>query len=127
LNRESLDGRTITAKIYDRLVDEIITDLGGVDRLSAIERKLIESFTGASVVLEHLNTRIIAGTEIDNALISAYAQITSAMVRLSSKLGVERRARPAMSMDDFLRLRRQARGRAARGELAMPPIAEVEP
>ena len=130
LSRESLDGRTITAKIYDRLVDEIAVDLdGGADRLSAIQRKLIESFAGASIVLEHLNARIIAGAEINNALISAYAQITSAMVRLSAKLGTERRAKPVMSMDDFLRLRQQARAHAARGDPAMTPaaIAEIEP
>jgi hypothetical protein len=134
LDRSSLDGRTITAKIYDRLVDEIVTDLGGADRLSAIERKLVESFTGASVVLEHLNVKIVSGAAIDNALISAYAQITSAMVRLSAKLGVERRARPVLDLDSFLDMRERAK-RVTTGPLSAraaelrrePELIEPEP
>jgi len=33
-----LDGRTSAAKAFDRLVADIESDLGGSDRLSAIER-----------------------------------------------------------------------------------------
>ena len=109
LNRESLDGRTITAKTFDRLVEAIHADLGGDDQLSAIELRLVETFCGSSIVVDHLNTRILAGAEINNALISAYAQAASAMVRIVNKLGTGRRAKLVPDLDTFLALRSRAR------------------
>jgi hypothetical protein len=41
-----------------RLVADIESDLGGSDRLSAIERALVEGFAGAAVTLQHLNTQL---------------------------------------------------------------------
>ena len=49
------DGRTSAAKAFDRLVADIESDLGGSDRLSAVERALVEGFAGAAVTLQHLN------------------------------------------------------------------------
>jgi hypothetical protein len=46
-----LDGRTSAAKAFGRLVGDIESDLGGSDRLSAIERVLVEGFAGAAVTL----------------------------------------------------------------------------
>jgi hypothetical protein len=103
LNRESLDRRTVVARVYDRLVEAIHADLGGRDQLSAIELALIEAFAGASVVTDNINTRILAGAEIDNALISMHAQAISAMVRVASRLGLGRRQRDVTLLADMLR------------------------
>jgi hypothetical protein len=83
--------------------------LGGDDQLSAIELRLVETFCGSSIVVDHLNTRILAGAEINNALISAYAQAASAMVRIVNKLGTGRRAKLVPDLDTFLALRSRAR------------------
>jgi hypothetical protein len=93
LNRESLDGRTIVAKVFDRLVEQIHADLGGRDQLSAIELALVEAFAGGAVTLDNLNTRILTGAEIDNAMVAMHAQAISAMVRVASRLGLQRRQR----------------------------------
>jgi hypothetical protein len=90
LTRDQLDGRTNAAKVFDRLVADIESDLGGSDRLSTIERSLIEGFAGAAVTLQHLNTQLALGQEID---LSQHAQAVSAMVRVASRLGLQRRAR----------------------------------
>jgi hypothetical protein len=50
--------RTSAAKAFDRLVPDIDSDLGGSDRLSAIERALVEGFAGVAVTLQHLNTQL---------------------------------------------------------------------
>jgi hypothetical protein len=68
-------------------------------------------------VLQHLNCRIVAGAEINNALIAAYAQITSAMVRLSAKLGTERRAKPVVDLDSFLALRQRGKAGQSKAEV----------
>lgn len=49
LTCRELDGRTSAAKAFDRLVADIESDLGGSDRLSAIERALVKGFAGAAV------------------------------------------------------------------------------
>jgi hypothetical protein len=101
LSRAQLDGRTNAAKEFDRLVAAIETDLGGHDRLSAIEVALVEAFAGAAVTLNHLNTQLALGQPID---LGQHAQCVGAMVRVASRLGIERRARDVgPSLSDILR------------------------
>jgi len=90
LSRATLDGRTNAAKAFDRLVADIESDLGGHDQLSAIEVALVEAFAGAAVTLQHLNTQLALGQPID---LSQHAQAVGAMVRVASRLGLQRRAR----------------------------------
>ena len=101
LTRAQLDGRTSAAKAFDKLVADIKADLGGRDQLSTIELVLIEAFAGAAVTLQHLNTRLALGQEID---LAQYAQTVSAMVRVASRLGLRRRARDLTpTLRDLLR------------------------
>jgi hypothetical protein len=90
LTREHLDGRTNAAKLFDRLARDIEIDLGGRDQLSTIEVTLIEAYVGAAVTLHHLNTQLALGQPID---LSQHAQAVTAMVRVASRLGLQRRAR----------------------------------
>jgi hypothetical protein len=101
LTRDQLDGRTNAAKIFDRLVANIEADLGGRDQLSTIEVALVEAFAGAAVTLNNLNTRLALGQPID---LGEHAQCVSAMVRVASRLGLQRRARDVgPSLSDILR------------------------
>ena len=88
LMRSQLDGRTNAAKFFDSLVADIEADLSGRDQLTAIQRALVEAFAGACVSLQHLNAKLALGEEID---ISQHAQCVGAMVRVASRLGIERR------------------------------------
>jgi len=87
-SRREIDGRTSAAKVFDRLVTAIEADLGGADQLSAIERNLVQAFAGAAVTLHYLNARLMAGEEIN---LAQHAQAVSAMVRVASRLGLQRR------------------------------------
>jgi hypothetical protein len=101
LNRATLDGRTNAAKVFDRLVSDIEADLAGRDQLSAIERQLVEAFAGVAVTLQHLNTQLALGQQID---VSQHAQCVGAMVRVASRLGISRRARDiGPTLSDILR------------------------
>src|SRR5262249_42857496 len=59
LRAAELDGRTSAGKAFDRLVAHIESDLGGSDRLSAIERPWSRGFAGAAATLQHLNTQLV--------------------------------------------------------------------
>ena len=99
--RSRLDGRTNAAKVFDRLVSDIEADLAGRDQLSAIERQLVEAFVGAAVTLQHLNTQLALGQQID---VSQHAQCVGAMVRVATRLGLSRRARDiSPTLSDILR------------------------
>jgi hypothetical protein len=102
LDREALDGRLAVTKVYDQLVGQIHHDLGGPAELSAIEHELSEAFAGASIVLKHLNTQIVTGSEINPSMVAMHTAAISAMVRCASKLGTSRRARPVEDLDTFL-------------------------
>jgi hypothetical protein len=101
LTRDRLDGRTNAAKLFERLINDIELDLGGAAQLSTIERALIAAFAGACVTMENLNTRLALGETID---LSEHAQAVSAMVRVASRLGLQRRAKDVgSSLGDLLR------------------------
>lgn len=103
LTREQLDGRTNAAKFFDRLVRDIENDLGGRDALSTIERTLIEAYVGACVTLHSLNAQLALGQQID---LSQHAQAVTAMVRVASRLGLQRRQRDVTpSLSDYLATR----------------------
>jgi hypothetical protein len=48
LTRDDLDGRTKAAQLFDQTFSEIARDLGGEENISAIERHLIEAFSGVA-------------------------------------------------------------------------------
>jgi hypothetical protein len=91
--RATLDMRTLAAKAFDRLVRDIEIDLGGHDALSAIERELIEAFAGAAITMQSINTRLALGEKID---LIEHAQAASVMVRIATRLGLQRRAREVL-------------------------------
>jgi hypothetical protein len=90
LTRASLDSRRSAVRVFDQHARTIQNDLGGADRLSAIELDLIEAFVGASLTMQAMNARLCLGEEIDHGL---HALVAGAMVRLASRLGLQRRQR----------------------------------
>ncbi len=99
LTRDELDGRTNAAKLYDRLVAEVERDLAGPENLSAIERSLVQAFAGATITMHNLNTRLLRGEPIDFA---QHCASVSAMVRVASRLGLQRRAKEVSWRDAWL-------------------------
>jgi len=111
-SRREIDGRSSAAKLFDGLTAAIEADLGGADQLSAIERNLIQAFAGAAVTLHHLNAQLMAGHEIN---LAQHAQAVSAMVRVASRLGLQRRQKDVggLTLGDLLRADIEERQRAA--------------
>jgi hypothetical protein len=101
LTRRALDKRSNAFKLFNRLAADIEADLGGRDQLSTIELTLIEAYVGAAVTLQHLNTQLALGQPID---LSQHAQAVSAMVRVASRLGLQRRTKDVgPSLGEILR------------------------
>src|SRR5262249_39329687 len=90
LTRDQLDGRTNASKVFDGLVLALGGALGAREQLSTIQRALVEAFAGTCLALYQLNTKRVLGEQID---LAQHAQAVSAMVRVASRLGLQRRAR----------------------------------
>ena len=90
LTRDNLDGRTKAAQKFDAIASGIAEDLGGEDRLSTVEKHLVEAFAGAAIAVGDLNARLLLGEEID---ILEQSQAISTMVRVAQRIGVKRIAR----------------------------------
>jgi hypothetical protein len=90
LTRSNLDGRTKARKQFDAIAKGIAVDLGGEDRLSTVQRHLVEAFAGAAVHVHELNARLLLGEEVDTLV---HSQVISTMVRIASRIGTQRVAR----------------------------------
>jgi hypothetical protein len=90
LTRQSLDGRTKARREFDAIASGIAADLGGDDRLSTVQRHLVEAFAGCALTVNAINARLLLGEPVD---ISEAASAVSSMVRLAQRIGVHRVAR----------------------------------
>jgi hypothetical protein len=87
LTRDQIDGRTKARKQFDSIAEGIAADLGGEHQLSTVQRHLVEAFAGAAVHMHDLNARLLLGEEVD---IIAHSQAISTMVRIASRIGINR-------------------------------------
>ena len=87
-----IDRASGAARFFDRMVREIESDLGGRRQLSRIQGELIRAFAGAATALQYLNAQVALGetSEID---LAGYSTLASTMLRIGSKLGLQRRLR----------------------------------
>ena len=85
-----LDGRSATARRFRDLVNAFVADMGGLDHCSEIKLGLLRRLAATTVQAEMLEARMVNGEAIDIATLCTLASTT---VRLSQRLGLERRAR----------------------------------
>jgi hypothetical protein len=78
----------MAARKFDSQAAQIIADLG--HDLSAIELALVESFCGATVMLDDMNVQVLTGKPVD---VADYCQLTSTLTRVASRLGIRRKPR----------------------------------
>jgi hypothetical protein len=64
----------------------MVQDAGGMDRCSEARLQLIRRFAATSVLAEQLEARLANGD------VAEHAALTSTLVRLASRIGIERRA-----------------------------------
>jgi hypothetical protein len=87
LTRQSLDGRTKARRQLDAIASGIAQDLGGEDRLSVVQKHLVEAFAGAALHVNDLNAKLLLGQDVD---IVEHSQVISTLVRIASRIGIDR-------------------------------------
>lgn len=99
LSLGDLDGRTLAARQARQLIDDLESDLGGRDRLSAAERELIQRAALSGAMLQDLETRYLMGKGID---VAAYSTLANAQRRLLATVGLKRRPRDVTDLSAYI-------------------------
>jgi hypothetical protein len=86
----NVDQRSSIARRYRDLMAEAIADSGGASECSQARLQLIRRLAALSVQLEQLEAKLADGADID---IAEYTSLTSTLVRVVSRLGLNRVAR----------------------------------
>lgn len=85
-----LDGRSSAARRFRDLVNSYVSDAGGLSECSEIRLGLIRRLASIVVQSEILELKMANGEEVDVAIL---CQLASTTVRISSRLGLDRRQR----------------------------------
>jgi hypothetical protein len=90
-------GNAKAARRFRDLVNALIADSGSLDMCSEIRIGLIRRLAAVTVQSEMLEADLINGKQIDTTTL---CQLASTALRLSTKLGLERIARPVPGLHD---------------------------
>jgi hypothetical protein len=85
-----IDGRSATARRYRDVLAALTSDQGGADRLSEARLQLCRRFAAAAVLAEAMESHLVSGEQID---LQEHALLASTLVRLSQRIGIDRRAK----------------------------------
>jgi hypothetical protein len=95
-----VDGRSAQARRYRDILAALVSDQGGLDRMSESRVQLIRRFSALCVVAESLEAQLVNGGSIE---IQAFATLSSTLVRLASRLGIDRRSKTIVpNLRDYL-------------------------
>ena len=102
---EHMDGRTVAARTLRQRLAEIHADLGGEASLSYAQRSLCRRAVWLESWIETQEAKAAEGADID---IGRQTQALNALLGLWRTLGLERRAKVAPNLQDYLRQREAA-------------------
>jgi hypothetical protein len=83
-------GDTAWSRRFRDVLAEIVSDLGGADRLSEGQRQLARRCATISLECEKIEAHAVAGEEID---LDCYGQLTDRLGRAFQRLGLRRQPR----------------------------------
>ncbi len=99
---DALDGRYGIARELRQRFAEVCADLGGADRLSYMQRSLVERGLWLEYWLAQQERELAKGAEFD---VSRWIQAANSLQGVFSRIGLERKAPAAPDLQTYLRKR----------------------
>ncbi|MEI9422212.1 hypothetical protein O7A70_13665 [Mesorhizobium sp. Cs1299R1N1] len=87
---DDLDRRTKAAQATFELRDQLATDLGGMEQLSAMEREIVDGAALLGAMIKDAGATYLSGDPVD---LGEFMALTNAQRRLLADVGLQRRAR----------------------------------
>ena len=82
-----IDGRSVVARRYRDLFSALCSDAGGMDRMSEARVQLARRYAALAVQAETMEAGLARGEAMD---LTSYTQLVSTLVRVASRLGINR-------------------------------------
>ena len=98
-----MDGRSRLAKRYAALVHKIVTDLGGADGLSEVEKSLVQRASFTVLQIEMIEAKALGGTPLNSIDFERHGSLTDRFRRLAQVIGLERRTKSVDTLADYIR------------------------
>ncbi len=109
LGARSLDGRTRVGRALVAWRAQVVTDLGGDDVLSAQQQALIDIAARTKLLLDSVDAWLLVQPSLINKrkrallpVVRERTQLADSLARHLSALGLERRAKPTQSLQEYL-------------------------
>jgi hypothetical protein len=107
---DTTDGRSSAGRRFRDILDEIHSDLGGIDHLSEGQRQLCRRAVTLSMTAEGMEAHAVTGQPFD---VDLYGQLTDRLGRCFQRLGLERVAHDVTPrLEDYLQARAKVEGEA---------------
>ena len=87
---DSLDRRTRPYRRFQAIRGAVLSDMGGAEGTTEIQRQLVGKFSTLALQLEALEAAAIEGDEID---LDLFGRCAGHLRRIAETLGIERRSR----------------------------------
>jgi hypothetical protein len=94
--------RSAMARRFKDIISAILVDQGGEDQCSESRRQLIRRFAAAAVLAEQMEARLASGEPIDPRFITEHATLSSTLVRLAQRIGINRVAKLVQTPDEYI-------------------------
>ena len=111
----------------------LVEDLGGEDHISAMERSIVELATKTQLLLSSIDKFLLEQPSLVNKrrrqlfpVVLQRQQLADALSRYLSQLGLKRRAKPALTIQDYMAARqdRQDGGESSHEDTAPDATSE---
>jgi hypothetical protein len=86
----NIDQRTAVARRYRDIISNLLSDQGGMEACAEVRLQLIRRFAECCVLAEQMAARYAEGEQIN---VAEHAQLTSSMVRVAQRIGINRRSK----------------------------------
>jgi hypothetical protein len=96
---QRLDGRTRLAQAVNQRYQDLTADLGGNENLSYQKRSLCKQVVWMEAIIEQQHAALSRGEETDQGKLT---QATNTLIGLLKTVGLERVARDAVSLNEYL-------------------------
>jgi hypothetical protein len=100
-----VDGRSVWVRRARDIISDITSDLGGPDNISAAELSIVRRAAAITTELEKLEAKFASG-EANASHLDLYQRTAGNLRRLLESVGLQRRAKPAMTLTEYLASRK---------------------
>ena len=105
----AIDRRTSLGKALDRWRDQLISDLGGSDQITTQQLAIVNLAVKTKLLLDSVDTWLLQQPTLVNArkravlpVVLQRQQLADSLARYMLHIGLERRARPVPTLNDYL-------------------------